>query len=47
MYGIARSDDIRLDCEPLVSIDDGPHVVEILDAIHQSVESGTVVEIGK
>lgn len=40
-------DDIRLDREPLVSIDDGAHVVEIVDAIHQSVESGTVVEIGK
>jgi predicted dehydrogenase len=38
-------DDIRLDREPLVAIDDGVEVVEIIDAIHRSVEEGTVIEI--
>ena len=38
-------DDIRLDRESLVGIDDGAHVVEIVDVIHQSVKSRTVVEI--
>lgn len=38
-------DNIRLDTEPLVNIEDGAYITEIIDAVHHSIESGNIEEI--
>ncbi len=35
-------DNIRLDTEPLVNIDDGLYVVDVIDKIHRSIETGNI-----
>jgi predicted dehydrogenase len=35
-------DNIRLNTEPLVDIEDGLYVVEVIDRIHHSIETGKI-----
>lgn len=38
-------DNLRLNTEPVVSIDEGVYVVRVIDAIHQSIKTGKIEEV--
>ncbi|MGQ9616569.1 MAG: hypothetical protein ACUVWJ_09255 [Spirochaetota bacterium] len=38
-------DNIRLNTEPVVSIDEGFYVVRVIDAIHKSIKTGKIEDV--